>query len=179
MADLRDQLKKAGLVSDKQLRQAKHQERIHASQVGREGVLAERSAEAERLRLEAEERKRLDRERAEQRRRAQEEEAARNRVAALIQGGWIREATAGARRYFFELPGGRITFLDLTDQAVRQVGSGHAAIVRTMGMVRGEFCVVTAGAAAELQKLESNVLCCWFPATERGRPSPADYDDED
>jgi uncharacterized protein YaiL (DUF2058 family) len=180
MSDLREQLKKAGLVTDKQLRQARHQERVHASQVGREGILAERSAAIERLRLEDEERKRLDREREEQKRRKQEEDAARNRIATLIQTGWIREATAGARRYFFELPGGRVTFLDLTEQAMRQVGSGGAAIARTMGHVRGEFCVITATAAAELQKLGSDALCCWHPPAERrGRSSAAFIDDED
>ena len=127
MSDLRKQLRKAGLITDKQVRQAKHKDRVHASEVGREGVVAEKKAEEERLRAEQEGRKRADREREEERKRREKEAAAGQRLTRVIQSGWIREATAGTRRFFFETRSGRISYLDLSDVASRRVSSGSAA----------------------------------------------------
>jgi uncharacterized protein YaiL (DUF2058 family) len=158
MSDLRKQLRKAGLVTDKQLRQAKHKDRVHASEVGHEGIAAEKKAEEERLRAEREERKRADRKREEERKRQEKEAAASQRLARVIQRGWIREATAGSRRFFFETPSGRISFLDLSDVAARRVSSGSAAIVETAGTVRGEFCVVGVRAAQEIGELRPELI---------------------
>jgi uncharacterized protein YaiL (DUF2058 family) len=166
MSDLRDQLRKAGLVSDKQVRRAKHEERVHASQVGHEGLEAERRAEEARLRAEAEERRRADKARAEEQKRRQEETEAHDRLAALIRGGWIREATAGSRRFFFETRTGRITFLDLSDTAVRRLSMGRAAIVETCGIVRGEFCVVTDKAATGIRQAQPEIIRLWGSASE-------------
>ena len=43
MGDLRDQLKKAKLLSDKKARQLAHEERVHRKKVGREGLEKEQS----------------------------------------------------------------------------------------------------------------------------------------
>ena len=161
MSDLRDQLRKAGLVTDKELRQAKHRERLHASEVGREGLTAERQAEEERLRAEAQARKRSDRERQEQQKRKNLEDAAAQRLHPVIQSGWIREATAGTRRFFIETRSGRISFLDLSDVAARRVSTGSAAIVETAGAVRGEFCVVSTRAAEEIRALRPELIRFW------------------
>lgn len=161
MSDLRDQLRKAGLVSDKQVRRAKHEERVHAKQVGHDGVEAERQAEEERLRTEAEARRKADKARAEEQKKQQQEADARERLASLIRGGWIREATAGSRRIFFETRTGRITFLDLSDSAVRNLSRGRAAIIETGGLVRGEFCVVTDRAAEGIRQSQPEIIRLW------------------
>lgn len=161
MSDLRDQLRKAGLISDKQVRQAKHQERVHATEVGHKGIEAERHAEEERLRVEAEARRVADKARAEELKREQAEAAEKERLAVQIRGGWIREATAGSRRFFFETPAGRVTFLDLSDSAARRLTTGRAAIIETRGLVRGEFCVVTGQAAATLEKVDPGIIRFW------------------
>ncbi len=166
MSDLRDQLRKAGLVSDKQVRRAKHEERLHASEVGHKGIEAERLAEEERLRAEAEERRKADKARAEELKRRQAESEAHDRLAATIRGGWIREATAGSRRIFFETRTGRITFLDLSDSAVRWLSSGRAAIVETCGFVRGEFCVVTDRSAATIRQDRPEIIRLWGDRAE-------------
>lgn len=158
MADIRDQLKKAGLLSEKQARQAKHQERLHAAAIGRPGIEAERRAEEERERAEAAARKEADRKRADEERRREREGAAAQRLAQLIRGGWIREATAGARRFFFAGEEGRIHFLDLSDIAARKLATGGAAIVETRGLVRGEYCVVNERAATEISHLHPEVV---------------------
>jgi hypothetical protein len=158
MSDLREQLRKAGLASDAQIRQAKHQERLHATEVGRKGLEAERLAEEERLRAEVKARKAADRIREEERKRREQEEEARERLSVLIRGGWMREATAGSRRFFFEAPSGRISFLDLSDVAVRRLMSGTAAIIETLGLVRGEHCVVGDRAATEIAQLRPEIV---------------------
>jgi uncharacterized protein YaiL (DUF2058 family) len=158
MSDLRDQLRKAGLASEKQVRQAKHQERIHATEVGHAGLEAERRSQEERLRAEVEARKKADRAREEERKRREREGSAQERLSQLIRGGWMREATAGSRRFFFATPSGRISYLDLTDVAVRRLQSGSAAIAATCGEARGEYCVVTEAAAAEIVKLRPEII---------------------
>jgi len=165
MSDLRDQLRKAGLVSDKELRQAKHRERVHASEVGPKGLQEERDAEEQRLRAELEARRKVDKARADEQKRRQAEAESRDHLASLIRGGWIREATAGSRRFFFETRTGRISFLDLSDTAARRLAMGRAAIVETCGFVRGEFCVVTDKAAAAIRQLRPEILRLWAEGT--------------
>lgn len=167
MSDLREQLLKAGLVTSRQVRQAKHDDRVHRKEVGQPGLEAERAAQerAEAERREA--KRRADREREEtQRRRAAEQQVA-ERLQARIRAGWIREATAGAKRFFFVTGGGRITYLDLSDGAARRLLAGTAAIVETRGAVRGEFCVVDASAAQSLAREHPDVLHFWNRAAER------------
>jgi uncharacterized protein YaiL (DUF2058 family) len=171
MSDLRDQLRKAGLATEKQLRQAKHQERIHATEIGHKGLEAERRIEEERLRSEAQARKLADRARADERKRIERDEAAQARLAQLIRGGWIREATAGSRRFFFTTRSGRISYLDVSDIALRKLTSGSAAIIETCGHVRGEYCVVTDRAAAEIAQLRGEIVL--FLARGGGSSSPA------
>lgn len=165
MSDIREQLRKAGLVSSKQVRRAKHEERLHAAEVGREGLAAERAEEETRRREEAEARRRANRAREEVARKRAEEEARIHRLGQSIRGGWIRDATAGARRFFFVTSSGRISFIDLSDMAARRVVTGGAAIAQTHGHVRGEFCVVTDRAAAEIEKLGPGTILFWNRST--------------
>jgi len=129
--------------------------------VGHAGLEAERRADEERLRAEAEARKRGDRERAEERRLKEREAAGSARLAQLIRGGWIREATAGSRRFFFVAKGERISYLDLSDVAARLLSLGAAAIVETRGFVRGEHCVVSDRAASEISQLHPELIRFW------------------
>jgi len=166
MSDLRDQLRKAGLITDKQVRRAKHEDRIHASQVGHEGIEAERRAEEDRLRAEEEARRRADKVRADDERRRKAEAEQQDRLTNLIRGGWVREATAGSRRFFFETRTGRVTFLDLSDSAMRSLSLGRAAIIETCGLVRGEFCVVTDRAAAGIRASDPQIIRFWCERSE-------------
>ncbi len=170
MGDIREQLRKAGLISEKQLRQAKHQERVHASEVGHKGLEAERRAEEERQRADAAARKEADRKRAEEQRRTEREHAAEQRIALLVRGGWIRDATAGSRRFFFVARTGRISFLDLSDAAARKLATGSAAVIETSGHVRGDHGVVTDRAAAEIAEADPQMIRFWNRETRRSEP---------
>lgn len=161
MSNLRDQLLKAGLVSAKQVKQAAHQDRVHRKEVGHEGLEAERQAREDAQREEQEAKRIADRERAEEQKRAQAEEAKRNAVRMRIQNGWIKDATAGDRRFFFVASEQRITYLDLNERAQRRLQSGGAAIVETRGVVRGEHCVIDAASAEALAVDHAELIRFW------------------
>jgi uncharacterized protein YaiL (DUF2058 family) len=167
VSDLREQMLKAGLVSGKQVRQAKHQERVHRKEVGQDGLEAERVAAEQAFLARQEAQRRQDREREEARRRRQ---AAEERDLALqrrIRTGWMRDATAGNKRFFFVVDGGRITFLDLSDEAARRLHFGRAAVVDSHGVGRGEYCVVDANSALSLSRDHPEVIRFWNRAPER------------
>ena len=153
MSDIRDQLRKAGLVSDKQVRRAKHEERLHASQVGADGIAAERRERDLRLQAEREAQRIAARERERRGQEAKQAEETGGRLAQTIRRGWLREAAGGNRRFFFEARAGRITYLDLSEVAVGRLAAGSAAIIETGGAVRGEFCVVDGKAAEEIRRI--------------------------
>ena len=161
MSDLREQLRKAGLVSDKQVRQARHQERVLRKEIGHQG-LEQKQAEIDlRYREELEEKRRLDRQREEARRQAQAEAEQAESLARRIRAGWMREATGGNRRFFFLAEGARITYLDLADPAIRRLQGGSAAIVESRGVARGEYCVVDGNTAASLARDHAEVIRYW------------------
>jgi uncharacterized protein YaiL (DUF2058 family) len=167
LSDLREQMLKAGLVSGKQVRQAKHQERVHRKDVGPEGIEAERAAADREFLARQEEMRLRDREREETRRRSQ---AAQEQILALqsrIRAGWIREATSGNKRFFFVVDGGRITYLDLSDEAARRLSFGRAAVVDGHGAVRGEYCVVDPKTALALSRDHPELIRFWNRSAER------------
>jgi len=172
VSDLKEQLRKAGLVSEKRLRQVKHEERLHASEVGREGLAAERQEQEERLRQEEKARRQGDRAREQERKSKAAQHAATERLAQILTRGWIRDATVGTRRFFFVTREGRITFLDLADLAAIRLGSGTAAIVETGGAVRGAFCVIQETAAEQLAQIDPERIRFWNRRRERGIRDP-------
>jgi uncharacterized protein YaiL (DUF2058 family) len=161
MSDLRDQLRKAGLISDKQARQAKHKERVHADEVGREGLAEEKRREQEQRRGERQEKKQADRRREKDRLHKQRSETSDQRIQQVIRSGWIRDATIGSRRFFFPTRTGRITYLDLSEPATRKLLTGKAAIVETMGSVYGAFCVVSDKDATLIKQLDRDLIRFW------------------
>jgi len=167
VSNLRDQLLKAGLVSAKQARQAVHQERVHRKEAGQEGLEAERREREEAQLRELEEKKARDRAAEEARRAALAEESRKTAVAARILNGWIKDATAGDRRFFFVTDGDRITYLDLNERAMRRLQNGNAAIVDTLGLVRGSYCVVDQGAAEALARDHREIIRYWSTGAQR------------
>ncbi len=161
MSNLRDQLLKAGLVSQKQAKQAAHSQRVERKELGEETIAEARARTEEEARQAAEEKRGADREREERRRAEQAEQLRQEEATRAIVAGWIRDATAGNRRYYFLTDATHISYLDLSDQAVRRLNSGTAAIVETRGVVRGQFCVVDQAAAAILAKNHGERIRSW------------------
>lgn len=168
MADMREALLKAGLVSKKDTKQARHQERVHRKEVGREGVEQERRERDAAFQSEQAEKRRQDQERASAQ-REQEMEASRaasatsshGQLQALIRSGVQTHAHGGNRRFFFIVEDGRITFLDLTDSGVRALQDRRAAIVDAMGARSETYCVVDEATASALRERDPLVVKFW------------------
>lgn len=131
MGDLRDQLKKAKLLSKKEARRLAHEQRQHRAEVGREGLESERKDRQDQLReIRAEGR--------EQSRRQQAEvEAARTAMAERAACQQILDTQAqspepgGRGRWFFALDDGRLPSLLLNEKQRRLVEARSLAIVRS------------------------------------------------
>ncbi len=127
---LRDQLKKAKLLSKKDAKRLAHEERVHRKDVGREGIekeQADRQQEIEQQRASERERDRARQQELEAARLEQQEVAAcreilRTQVAAPGRGGRIR--------WFFETPSGHLPFLMLQPSEQHELGSGQLCVAR-------------------------------------------------
>jgi|SRR5579863_4241040 len=176
MSNLKDQLVKAGLVSQKQARQAGHKERVDRKQDG--GTEAERAAQArtEEARRQMEAQRERDREQA---RQQQAEQAAREQelqaqarrqsgIDAAFREGRI-ESWGGARTYSFT-DGTRIESLGLSDTAARLLADGKAAIVRTQDPT-APYTLLAAGSAQRLRDADpARIVVLHPPESERPKP---------
>lgn len=130
MGDLRDQLKKAKLLSKKDAKRLAHEERVHRKQAGRKGleqeqVERERELEAKRAAAREQDRARqaeLEAERREHAERAACDEMLRSQVRSPQRGGTIR--------WFFELTDGGLPALMLQPSDLAQLNAGHLCVVR-------------------------------------------------
>jgi len=167
MSDMRDALRKAGLVSDRDLRQASHQERVRRKELGEDGLESERRRREEESRREEAERRAADRERERDRSREQglrrqpPTAASRKPLAELLRGGGLLPREAGPRRFYFETREGEIRFLDVSDGLARRLTQGDAAIVDTRGILSGDFGAVAKDTAREVLGLAPERVLFW------------------
>jgi len=157
MSSLRDQMLKAGLVSEKDARQADHRKRQQAKAAKAHPAPppAEEDAAARALReQQARDRELNARAKAETEAKDREQRERQHREAALDKAlrdgvllGW-----EGNRDYHFS-DGGTIQRIRVTDEAARRLEAGKAAIVRLPGPAGG-YAVVVAGAAEQLRQAD-------------------------
>lgn len=125
---LRDQLKKANLLSKKDAKRLAHEERVHRKQVGREGLEAERAERDTELGSARAAEREADRQRQavlEAERKAAQERAACEAILANA-----RPAVGGPIRWFFECADGRLPCIKLQPTERLELTAGHARIVR-------------------------------------------------
>ena len=125
---LRDQLKKANLLSDKEARRLEHQARIERKEKGREQLEQDEAARQQELgQLSAKERERVrvEQEAADRQRQQREELAA---VEALVAGA--RKPGSGAVKFYFEAPDGSLPWLELAPREAQELRAGQLCIVR-------------------------------------------------
>ncbi len=155
MGNLRDELLKKGVINEKRARAVVHEEKARQKRLGADQVEEERRAREEAARLEVEARREADRRREEERRRQHEREAAaENRVPGLIRLGLVREGAVGNRRFYFITRENTVSYVEVSDGAIRSLTDGRIAIVEACGVVRQDFCLVTAEQAAEIAKVD-------------------------
>ncbi|MBM4015388.1 MAG: DUF2058 domain-containing protein [Planctomycetes bacterium] len=147
MGDLRDALKKAGLIDDKTDRRLKHEQRVEKKELGRDGLeerqrreAAERAAREEQKRAEVKAAQaRLDHERG-------RGERARKLAAALTEQAL--RGTSGPRRFHWVDAEGYCPWIALDDETGRRLEAGELALVALPD--RAETALVPRALALEL-----------------------------
>ncbi len=161
MADMREALRKAGLLSEKEIRQAKHRDRVRRKELGKEGIEAERREKEQRFREEQERKRREDQERQRLLEQQKAEEARRAALERLITEGDLLAREGGPRRFYFATKSGRISFLDVSDRLASRLIQGDAAIVECRGWLKREFTAVPGKVAVEIERLDPSAIVSW------------------
>lgn len=128
MGNLRDQLKQAKILSDKDARRLAHEERVHKTAVGREGIEAERAAREQEL-VQLRESERVEDAKREAAIAAQRQAEAERAACEQILATEVKGVGRGAP-WFFELQDGRIPFVKIDELERMQLASGQLCIVR-------------------------------------------------
>ena len=125
---LRDQLKKANLLSDKDAKRLAHESRVERKDKGRETLeqeAAARQREIEQLAAKDRERTRQETERTEQQRKQRAEIAA---VKALLADA--KKPGPGAVKFYFEAEDGMLPWLEVSPREAQEVRAGQLCVVR-------------------------------------------------
>lgn len=128
MGNLGDELKKAGLISDKELRRKRHEDRVHRKKVGREGLQAEQQKTREEQQRRREEQRARNRAVESERRSQTSGAEARAQARDLIRSraqAWKEPAT---RRFHFQDPAGRCPYMLVPDAVARRLEAGELGI---------------------------------------------------
>ncbi len=125
---LRDQFKKANLISDKEAKRLAHEARLERAEKGREGQDAEaatRQREIEQLQARERERTRREQERLDlERKQAEELQAVQMLLAEAKKPG------PGAVKFYFESGDGSLPWLEVTPREAQEVRAGALCVVR-------------------------------------------------
>ncbi len=158
--NLRDQMLKAGLISEEQAKRAGHQKRVKAKQAGhKEAEQAQRKTDQEAARRAREERQAKDRdlnlrvkvEADGKARSLNEKQRAKDALEKALREG-VLPSWEGNRTYHFA-DGGLIRTIRVTEEAARRLEAGKAAIARLPGR-ENAYTVLHAGAATALNEAD-------------------------
>jgi uncharacterized protein YaiL (DUF2058 family) len=125
---LRDQFKKAKLISDKDSKRLAHEARVERAEKGREVIekeASERQRDLEQMQSRERERDRRENERAETDRKHREEVLA---VRTLLDDA--KKPGPGAVKFYFEIGDGSLPWLELSPREAQEVRAGALCIVR-------------------------------------------------
>lgn len=126
--NMRDQLKKAKLLSDKQAKQLAHKQRVERKEKGREKLEQEqeaRKAEVQEMRRQSAEGTRREQQEIEKRKKQREEQVA---IDVLLQDA--RKPGPGPVKFYFAARDGSLPWLDLSPREAQEVSAGQLCVVR-------------------------------------------------
>lgn len=161
MGDLRDQLKKARILSDEKARRLEHEARVERKKKGREGLARDRQQrEAELARLQEEQREQTRNAQAsrDEARRQQEELAACRDILARE----LRSTGPGSVRWFFQLDNGQLPWLEVTTEELRMLHSGVLSVARRTAAATHVYGVLPTELARRVAKAIPEVIV-WAP----------------
>jgi uncharacterized protein len=153
MGNLRDEILKKGLTSEKRARAVVHEEKARQKKLSPEELAAEHAAREAAAAREIEERRAADRRREEERKVHAAENREAHRVEDLILLGLVKDG-GGNRRFYFVTREQTISFLELSDGGHRGLADGRVGIVESGGLTRMDFCLVAAEQAAAIASLD-------------------------
>ena len=131
MSNMRDQLKKAKLLDEKNARRLAHEERVQRTELGRAGVeKLQQEREASLLQLREAERERNQR-MAEAAEAARKLEAERTACADLLANEVVKPGRGGGFRFHFQLADGQLPWVELNEGEQRKLAAGAFVLVRT------------------------------------------------
>jgi len=142
VGDLTKELLKAGLIDEKQAREAAHQKRVKRKKVGVKGLDAEEQGAR---RAEEERRDRAaasDRERNRREHDAGATRRTRAELKNLVKDGAVTQGTNGNRRFYFVARDGRCPFLAVNDETVRRLTARDLVIVEVPDLRVEQFVLL-------------------------------------
>ncbi len=163
MGSLRDALRKANLIDEKDAKKVAHEERVRRKELGHEGLRDERRQAEAAARQRAEE----DREAQRAAAAAAREHAAPAEVLAmardLVLAHQVRSGIKGNRRFHFVTRSDTIAFMEVDPGAGRALESGELAIVEVPGERIETFAVMKGSAVRRLRELQPELLRFFGP----------------
>ncbi len=126
---LRDQFKKANLLSDKEARRLAHESRVERTEKGRESLdqeAAARQKELDQMAARERERVRRETERTEAERKQREE-----LVAVRVLLATAKKPGPGTVKFYFAAMDGSLPWLELSPREAQEVRAGAACVVRS------------------------------------------------
>ena len=157
---LRDQLKKANLLSDKDAKRLAHESRVERKDKGRETLeqeAAARQREIEQLAAKDRERTRQETERTEQQRKQRAEIAA---VKALLADA--KKPGPGAVKFYFEAEDGRLPWLEVSPREAQEVRAGQLCVVRAGAPGTHTYRLLALEATRRVARVQPEVVV-WAP----------------
>jgi hypothetical protein len=166
MGNLRDQLKNAKLLSDKEARRLAHEERAHRKEVGREGLeQEERERQAEVARLRAEQREQAAAAQA-MRDRERQEAAERAACAEILKNEVVQPRGRGGQRWYFELEDGSLPWFEVEEAMRFQLQSGAFWVVRIGAPDSHAYGLLPAALGARVVRAMPHAVA-WVPGGPR------------
>lgn len=154
---LRDQFKKANLLSDKEARRLAHEARIERKEKGREQIEQEQQQNQKTLQeLAASERARVQREQRELEAQRQEQQEAA--AVASILANEARCAGHGTVRFYFEIEDGALPWLEVSPREAQELRAGQLCIVRVGPAGVHDYRLLGSELARRVGKLRPEVL---------------------
>lgn len=126
--NMRDQLKKAKLLSDKKAKQLAHQQRVERKEKGREQLEKEatdRKQEVEQMQAQERESTRRDQQELEKQRKQREEQKAIDVVLASA-----KKPGPGQVKFYFAASDGTLPWLELSPREAQEVTAGQLCVMR-------------------------------------------------
>lgn len=154
--NLRDQFKKAKLLSDKDAKRLAHEERVERTEKGREGL--EQEAQQRQQDVVAVQRQQRDKTRREQeeleRERKQQEEVAAARVLLAD----AKKPGPGQVKFYFAAGDGTLPWLELSPREAQELRSGVLCVVRTGPAATHTYGLVALDAGKRLARSLPEVI---------------------